>query len=40
VLVLSATKLISNYANHLAQTPLDAFMKGSEWQAPGKLKVA
>jgi NAD(P)-dependent dehydrogenase (short-subunit alcohol dehydrogenase family) len=40
VLVLSATKLISNYANHLAQTPLDAFMKGSEWQAPGKLEVA
>jgi alkylhydroperoxidase family enzyme len=40
VLVLSATKLISNYANHLAQTPLDAFMKGAEWQAPGKLKVA
>lgn len=40
VLVLAATKLISNYTNHLAQTPLDAFMKGAEWQAPGKLKAA
>jgi uncharacterized peroxidase-related enzyme len=40
VLVLAATKLISNYTNHLAQTPLDAFMKGAEWIAPGKLKPA
>jgi AhpD family alkylhydroperoxidase len=40
VLVLAATKLISNYTNHLAQTPLDAFMKGAEWSAPGKLKAA
>jgi uncharacterized peroxidase-related enzyme len=40
VLVLAATKLISNYTNHLAQTPLDTFMKGAEWQAPGKLKSA
>ena len=40
VLVLAATKLISNYANHLAQTPNDAFMKGAEWTAPGKLKPA
>jgi uncharacterized peroxidase-related enzyme len=40
VLVLAATKLISNYANHLAQTPLDPFMKGAEWNAPGKLKPA
>jgi uncharacterized peroxidase-related enzyme len=41
VLVLAATKLISNYTNHLAQTPLDAaLMKGAEWEAPGKLKVA
>jgi uncharacterized peroxidase-related enzyme len=40
VLVLAATKLISNYTNHLAQTPLDAFMKGAEWSAPGKLKPA
>jgi uncharacterized peroxidase-related enzyme len=40
VLVLAATELISNYTNHLAQTPLDAFMKGAEWNAPGKLKPA
>jgi uncharacterized peroxidase-related enzyme len=40
LLVLEATKLISNYTNHLAQTPLDAFMKGAEWKAPGKLKAA
>ena len=40
VLVLAATKLISNYTNHLAQTPVDDFMKGAEWTAPGKLKTA
>jgi uncharacterized peroxidase-related enzyme len=40
VLVLAATKLISNYTNHLARTPLDAFMKGAEWNAPGKLEAA
>ena len=40
VLVLAATKLISNYTNHLAQTPLDTFMQGAEWKAPGKLKAA
>jgi hypothetical protein len=33
VRVLAATKLISNYTNHLAETP-----KGAEWTAPGKLK--
>lgn len=38
VLVLAATKLISNYTNHLAETPNDSFMKGAEWTAPGKLK--
>ncbi|HYZ23193.1 MAG TPA: carboxymuconolactone decarboxylase family protein [Rhodopila sp.] len=40
VLVLAATKLISNYTNHLADTPNDGFMKGAEWTAPGKLKAA
>ena len=40
VLVLAATKLISNYTNHLAETPNDSFMKGAEWNAPGKLKPA
>ena len=39
-LVLAATKLVSNYANHLAETPNDAFMKGAEWAALGKLKPA
>ena len=37
LLVLAATKLISNYTNHFANTPLDAFMKGAEWSAPGHL---
>eukprot|EP01037_Dinobryon_pediforme_P018127 gene18127-18373_t len=40
VLVLAATKLISNYTNHLAETPNDAFMKGAEWTAPGQLNHA
>ena len=40
VLVLAATKLISNYTNHLADTPNDDFMKGAEWSAPGHLKHA
>lgn len=40
LLVLMATKLISNYTNHLAQTPNDSFMKGADWTAPGKLKPA
>lgn len=39
VLVLAATKLISNYANHIASTPLDAFMHGAEWKAPGVLRA-
>lgn len=40
ILVLAATKLISNYTNHLAETPNDAFMKGAEWTAPGLLHRA
>jgi len=40
VLVLAATKLISNYTNHLAETPLDGLMKGAEWAAPGALQRA
>jgi len=40
VLVLAATKLISNYTNDMAQTSLAAFMKGAEWSAPRKLKPA
>lgn len=37
LLVLAAAKLISNYTNHLAETPNDAFMSGNEWTRPGKL---
>lgn len=40
LLVLAATKLISNYTNHLAETPNDSFMKGAEWTPPGKLRPA
>jgi uncharacterized peroxidase-related enzyme len=40
VLLIAATKLISNYTNHLAHTPLDAFMKGSEWSAPAAVRQA
>jgi uncharacterized peroxidase-related enzyme len=40
VLVLAATKLISNYTNHIADTPLDAFMKGAEWIPPGAMRSA
>lgn len=39
ILVLAATKLISNYTNHLAETPNDGFMTGVEWTAPGHLKT-
>lgn len=30
-----ATKVMSNYTNHLTHTPLDPFMKGNEWTKPG-----
>jgi alkylhydroperoxidase family enzyme len=29
-----ATKVISNYTNHIVHTPYDAFMKGNEWTKP------
>jgi AhpD family alkylhydroperoxidase len=29
-----ATKVMSNYTNHIVKTPLDSFMKGNEWKAP------
>jgi len=29
-----ATKVMSNYTNHIVKTPLDGFMKGNEWQSP------
>lgn len=29
-----ATKVMSNYTNHIVYTPYDAFMKGNEWTKP------
>lgn len=29
-----ATKVMSNYTNHIVHTPLDDFMKGNEWTKP------
>jgi len=29
-----ATKVMSNYTNHIVHTPYDAFMKGNEWVKP------
>ena len=40
VLVLAATKRISNYTKHLAETPNDTFMKGAEWSAQSKFEPA
>ncbi|MBX9697802.1 MAG: carboxymuconolactone decarboxylase family protein [Acetobacteraceae bacterium] len=34
VVLVVATKVMSNYTNHLTATPLDAFMKGNEWSKP------
>jgi AhpD family alkylhydroperoxidase len=34
-----ATKVMSNYTNHIVHTPYDAFMKGNEWAKP-QLTVA
>jgi hypothetical protein len=33
-------KLISNDTSHLAETPLDGFMKSTEWKDPGELRAA
>jgi alkylhydroperoxidase family enzyme len=29
-----ATKVMSNYTNHIAHTQLDKFMRGNEWLKP------
>lgn len=29
-----ATKVMSNYTNHIVHTPYDASMKGNEWTKP------
>jgi uncharacterized peroxidase-related enzyme len=34
VILGTATKVISNYTNHIAHTATDAFMKGNEWKEP------
>lgn len=34
VVLIIATKTISNYTNHLTHTPLDGFMAGTKWTAP------
>ena len=36
VVLVVATKTISNYVNHLTATPLDAFMAKTVWHAPAK----
>lgn len=40
ILVAIAAKTISNYANHLAGTPLDAFMAKTVWVAPSHRQAA
>jgi alkylhydroperoxidase family enzyme len=40
ILVLAATKLISNYTNHFADTPLDEPLAVAEWTPPYKLAHA
>lgn len=35
-----AVKVISNYTNHIAQTPTDAFMKDTLWTPPAKRGAA
>lgn len=35
-----AVKTISNYTNHIADTPLDAFMKDTVWTPPAARKTA
>ena len=34
VIVLVSMKVLSNYTNHIAETPLDAVFKSREWQKP------
>lgn len=35
-----ATKVMSNYTNHIVHTPYDAFMKGNEWTKPEAAPAA
>jgi alkylhydroperoxidase family enzyme len=34
-----ATKVMSNYTNHIVHTPNDAFMKGNEWTKPTEVSA-
>lgn len=36
VVLGAATKLLSNYTNHIVHTPLDSFMAGNEWTRPAE----
>lgn len=40
ILVAIAAKTISNYANHIAGTPLDGFMTATAWVAPSRRAAA
>lgn len=40
VVLVVATKTISNYVNHIADTPNDAFMKDTAWTAPSRRTAA
>jgi uncharacterized peroxidase-related enzyme len=40
VVLIVATKVISNYVNHLTGTPLDAFMAPTAWVAPARRAAA
>ena len=40
VVLIVATKVISNYVNHLTHTPLDAFMAKTAWVAPSRRAQA
>jgi uncharacterized peroxidase-related enzyme len=38
VITALAMKTLSNYTNHLAQTPLDAPFRKTAWEAPGDIR--
>ena len=40
VVLVVATKTISNYVNHIAHTPNDAFMADTAWTAPSRRSAA
>jgi uncharacterized peroxidase-related enzyme len=40
VVVIAATKTLSNYVNHIARTPLDGFMAETAWVAPRHRSAA